>query len=97
MNISTDIPLTQFTAALLRKLTAEAARDHLGVVNDKRYIHTQGVASSTWVITHNLDYDYPTVRVFDGDTEIFGRVAYTDSNTVTITFLGPYTGIATIN
>lgn len=97
MNISTDIPLTAFTAGLLLKMDAPTARAYLGVVNDKRYVHTQGIESSTWSVPHNLNYNYPTVRVFEGDTEIIGDVTYNDANNLTITFLGPITGTATIN
>ncbi len=97
MNVSTDIPLTAFSAGLLLKMDAPTARSYLGVVNDKRHVHTQGVESMAWAINHNLNYQYPTVRVFDGDCEIFGDVTYTDANNLTINFLGPITGTATIN
>jgi hypothetical protein len=97
MNISTDIPLTAFSAGLLLKMDAVSARTYLGVVNDKRFVHSQGVESSSWVINHGLNYNYPTVRVFDGVNEIFGDVTYTDENNLTINFLGPISGTATIN
>lgn len=97
MNISQDIPLTAAMARLLIQTTVEDARNYLGVVNDKRYVHTQGVESDTWSITHNLNYQYPDVRVFIGEKEIHGDVVYTDANNIQISFLGPVAGVATIN
>ena len=97
MNVNQDIPLTVFSAELLQKQTAAEARNHLGVVNDKRFVYNQSIESASWTINHNLNYQYPTVRVFDGDQEVFGDVTYTDSNNLTINFVGPQSGTATIN
>ena len=52
---------------------------------------------STIVVAHNLN-KLPAVAVMDstGD-EVIGQVEYTDINTVTIRFIGSFTGVATFN
>lgn len=50
------------------------------------YTHTQGPASATWTIPHNLSFK-PNVTVEDsGGGIIEGDVVYTDNNNLTITF-----------
>jgi hypothetical protein len=65
--------------------------------NDIFYQHTQSVASSDWVIQHNLG-KYPSVTVVDssGD-ECEGQVNYTSSNQLTISFSAPFSGVAYLN
>jgi len=64
---------------------------------DLNYVHNQTISSSTWTINHNLN-KYPSVTVQDsaGDT-VRGILAYTNLNTVTLTFSAAYTGIAYLN
>lgn len=58
------------------------------------YVHTQGIAASTWVITHNLGF-YPNVTVIDSSgSEVEGDIVYTSSNVVTITFSAAFGGVA---
>lgn len=58
------------------------------------YIHNQGVASTTWTITHNLGF-YPSVTVSDSaDTIIEGQVDYPSVNTVVLTFSSAFAGKA---
>lgn len=58
------------------------------------YVHNQGVASATWVITHNLGF-YPNVIVEDsGGTTVEGEVVYNSANQLTLTFSAPFGGIA---
>jgi hypothetical protein len=50
------------------------------------YTHTQGPASATWTIPHNLSFK-PNVTIEDsGGGIIEGDVVYTDNNNLTITF-----------
>lgn len=64
---------------------------------DKNYTHTQGSASATWDITHNLD-KRPSVSVQDSaGSDIVGQVTYTDNNSLTITFSGATSGKAYLN
>lgn len=64
---------------------------------DKHYTHTQGVASSTWTVNHNLD-KYPSVTVvLSTGQKGYGDVTYIDENTLTITFTGDESGKAYMN
>lgn len=67
------------------------------VDGDKNYVHTQGSASATWSITHNLNKK-PSVSVVNSSDEIVvGEVTYTNDNSLTINFSGGFTGKAYLN
>jgi len=58
------------------------------------YTHTQGVASATWNITHNLHF-YPNVTVQDSAGNIVeGEIAYTNSDSLIVTFSTAFSGEA---
>ena len=58
------------------------------------YIHTQGVASATWIINHNLGF-YPNLTVQDSAGTIYeGEITYTNSNSLTVTFSSAFSGKA---
>ncbi len=58
------------------------------------YTHSQGLASTTWVIHHDLE-SRPIPLVFDsGGSQVIGEVTYTDINNLTITFAYPFSGVA---
>ena len=58
------------------------------------YQHTQGVASDTWNITHNLHF-YPNVTVQDSAGNIVeGEIAYTNSDSLIVTFSSSFSGEA---
>jgi len=61
------------------------------------YIHDQQVASSSWVVTHNLN-KFASVNIVDtvGD-EVIGDVKYNTTNQITLTFSTPVSGRAYIN
>ncbi len=61
------------------------------------YLHDQGLVASTWTITHSLG-KYPSCAVTDsGGTTIMGQVSYIDTNSLTITFVGAFSGKAYLN
>lgn len=62
------------------------------------YVHTQGNASTTWTITHNLQAGTPAVHVYDelNQMVIPDEVTPTDANTVTVTFNAAVTGRAVV-
>jgi hypothetical protein len=61
------------------------------------YVHTQAIALDTWVIVHSLNR-FPSVTVVDSaGTHVIGDVQYTDSNTITLTFVGAFSGVAYLN
>jgi hypothetical protein len=61
------------------------------------YTHSQGVASDTWIITHNLGCK-PSVTIVDsgGNVQI-GEVLYNNDNQVTVTFSASFSGYAYLN
>jgi hypothetical protein len=71
---------------------------------DLNIVHTQGVAASTWQVSHNLG-KYPSVTVVDSaDNIVIGTVIYKDwtnnsasSSKLQIVFEGTFTGKAFIN
>lgn len=64
---------------------------------DKHYAHTQGVASATWSVSHNLD-KYPSVTVvLSTGQKGYGDVTYVDENNLTISFSGAESGKAYMN
>jgi hypothetical protein len=57
-------------------------------------MHTQGSASATWVITHNLGF-YPNVTVQDSAGNIVeGEITYTNTNSLTVSFASAFSGKA---
>jgi len=68
-----------------------------GVGADKNYTHSQGVASLTWDIVHNLN-KAPAVTIVDSaGTVVEGDVILVDLNNVQLTFSAPFSGTAYIN
>lgn len=64
---------------------------------DKNYVHTQGVAASTWNVAHNLG-KFPSVTVVDSaNNVVVGAVEIIDNNNITLTFSGAFSGKAYIN
>ena len=58
------------------------------------YQHTQGASSSSWVINHNLHF-YPNVTVQDSAGNIVeGEIAYTNLDSLTVTFSTAFSGEA---
>jgi len=59
--------------------------------------HTQSVASTTWVIAHNLNQRHVSIRVLDfSDNTLVPGIDYTSPNVVTLRFKNPKQGIAYI-
>ena len=67
------------------------------VVGRGTYIHRQYDAASVWCIEHNL-HCYPSVTVVDSaDSKVTGDVDYIDENTLTVSFVAPFSGSAYLN
>ena len=68
-----------------------------GTEGDKTYVYTQGSASTSWLIYHNMG-KFPSVTVIDSANSIvFGEVTYIDENTLEINFSGAFSGKAFLN
>lgn len=65
--------------------------------SDKHYEHVQGVANVTWYVEHNLG-KYPSVEIVSSSNKVVeGDVQYIDTNNLTITFIGAFSGKAYMN
>lgn len=65
-----------------------------GGSNTRRHVHTQGSASTDWVITHTLG-GHPSVTIVDSaDSYVFGDVKYDSTSQVTVSFTVPFSGYA---
>lgn len=72
-----------------------SARIINGVKNG--YIHNQSIASTTWVVNHNLN-KFPSVSVVDSaNTKVYGGVVYNSENQLTLIFSSAFSGKAFIN
>jgi hypothetical protein len=66
------------------------------------YVHTQGSASTTWTVIHNLNSQYVNVEPIDSTGNSYvGRydyptVNFTNANAVTLTFSSAVTGFAAV-
>ena len=62
----------------------------------RAYRHTQSSGTTTWTISHNLDYQYPAVTVYDGNDDVIipQRIRATNANTLTLTFTEAESGYA---
>ena len=59
--------------------------------------HNQGSASNSWTITHNLGFK-PNVTVIDSAGNIVeGEIAYTNTNSLTVSFQSAFSGTAYIS
>lgn len=58
------------------------------------YEHMQGAANNSWTITHNLGFK-PNVTVIDSAGNIVeGEIAYTNTNSLTVSFQSAFSGNA---
>jgi hypothetical protein len=58
------------------------------------YTHIQDIASSTWVINHNLEY-YPNVEIVNSaGVSVIGDYQFINPNVVVATFADPFAGKA---
>jgi hypothetical protein len=91
--------LTDTTKAVFVKVDkwGWAAKPLQEIIEDKHYTHTQGSASTSWVIPHLMN-KRPSVSVFDASgNNVSGQIAHTDVNNLTITFNTAFSGVAYLN
>lgn len=72
----------------------EGALNKYFTVERVSYEHMQGSASNSWTITHNLGFK-PNVTVIDSAGNIVeGEIAYTNTNSLTVSFQSAFSGTA---
>ena len=58
------------------------------------YMHLQSVSSAVWNIEHNLNF-HPNVTTMDSTGAICeGEIVYINQNSLTVTFLAAFSGVA---
>ena len=73
---------------------SEGTTNKYFTVNRVAYVHTQGVASNTWTINHNLGF-FPNLTIQDSAGTLYeGEITYTDSGSLTVTFSAAFSGKA---
>ena len=70
-----------------------------GLEVGQKYKHVQTTPSSTWTVSHGFDYQYVNIDVYNGSDELVipASVVATDSNTITISFNTPLSGVAIVS
>jgi hypothetical protein len=64
---------------------------------DKTFVYTQNTPSGVWAIQHNLN-KFPSVSVVNiNNILMYGEVTYIDTNNLTVTFSGGFSGKAYMN
>ena len=68
-------------------------------IDSSRYLHIQPTAATMWSVTHSLEYDYPSVTVYDGSDKIIipDEITRVSNNTLTISFASAESGNAHIS
>jgi hypothetical protein len=60
----------------------------------KRYVHSQGIALSTWAITHSLG-GRPQITIVDSaGTVVYGEIQYLSNTQIEVSFSAPFSGYA---
>jgi len=60
-------------------------------------VFTQGSASNSWTVNHNLE-KFPAVTVVDSaNNVVIGHITYTNTNSLTVSFSSSFSGKAYIN
>lgn len=91
--------ITGTTSVLARDVGGDVVQINVNDLGgDKHYKYNQGLPTTVWYITHNLN-KYPSVIVIDeGDGNIQeGHIEYVDSNNIILTFSIPLSGDAIFN
>lgn len=68
-----------------------------GGVSDKNFVYTQGVASASWTVNHNLGKRCAVQVLDNAFNEVEAEIIWVDDDTVTVTFNNPQTGYVYCN
>jgi hypothetical protein len=98
-SISVTITQSGYNKSTVIKQPVENQIDIRGLKGggDKNYVHVQNTPSATWTASHNLGKKPAVVVVDSADEVVYGEINYTDDNTVTLTFVGAFSGRAYFN
>ena len=97
INVSVKQPTLQNTIIIPRPTTSMSIKGVTGGGGDAHFIYEQNMPSATWVITHNLGKKPVAVVVDSTENVVIGDIQYNSLNTLTITFVDPFSGKAYLN
>ena len=68
-------------------------------IDNSRYLHIQSTGATTWTVNHNLEYDYPSVTIWDstGNVIIPDSIVRVSNNQLTIGFISNESGWAHVS
>jgi len=92
---SVNVDLSSSSTGYAKTLTTDGNNIYW---TDATFVHTQSSASTSWVVTHNLNR-HPSVTLLLSASEdiVIGDVTYDSSNQLTVTLSGANTGKAYLN
>ena len=98
-SVSVSIKQTGYNKTTIAKQPAQNNLDIKGLKGggDKNYVHVQNNPSASWTASHNLGKRPAVVVVDSADEVVYGEIEYIDDNTVTLTFVGAFSGKAYFN
>ena len=97
INVSVKQPTLQNTVIIPRPTTSMSIKGVTGGGGDAHFVYEQNMPSATWVITHNLGKKPVAVVVDSTENVVIGDIQYNSLNTLTITFVDPFSGKAYLN
>ena len=91
---TTDVKITGSLA-----VSGNISGSYSGLSVGQKYLHAQSSAATTWTISHNFDYQFVNVDVYDSNDQIVipTSITATDTNTITLTFGSAISGNAIIS
>ena len=68
-------------------------------IDNSRYLHVQSGGATTWTVNHNLEYNYPSVTIWDstGNVIIPDSIVRVSNNQLTIGFISNESGWAHVS
>jgi hypothetical protein len=97
INVSVKQPTLQNTIVIPRPTTSMSVKGVTGGGGDAHFVYEQNMPSAVWVITHNLGKKPVAVVVDSTENVVIGDLQYNSLNTLTITFVDPFSGKAYLN
>jgi hypothetical protein len=97
INVSVKQPTLQNTIVIPRPTTTVSVKGVTGGGGDAHFVYEQNMPASVWVITHNLGKKPVAVVVDTTENVVIGDLQYNSLNTLTITFVDPFSGKAYLN
>lgn len=97
INVSVKQPSLQNTVVIPRPTTTLSIKGVTGGGGDAHFVFEQNMPSATWVINHNLGKKPAAVVVDSTENVVVGDIQYNSLNTLTITFVDPFSGKAYLN